>query len=42
MFTDIIRDYESREKLQEGINKLANTVKQTLGPKGRYVILDCS
>lgn len=31
---------EAREKLKEGINTLANTVKITLGPKGRNVVLD--
>lgn len=31
---------EARAKLKEGINALADTVKITLGPKGRNVILD--
>jgi chaperonin GroEL len=31
---------EAREALQKGINKLADTVKITLGPKGRNVVLD--
>ncbi|MBK5252208.1 MAG: chaperonin GroEL [Peptostreptococcaceae bacterium] len=31
---------DARKKLEEGVNKLANTVKVTLGPKGRNVILD--
>ena len=31
---------EARKKLLEGINKLADTVKVTLGPKGRNVVLD--
>lgn len=31
---------EARTKLKEGINTLADTVKATLGPKGRNVILD--
>jgi chaperonin GroEL len=30
----------AREALQTGINKLADTVKITLGPKGRNVVLD--
>src|SRR4030065_1637662 len=30
----------AREKLKFGIDKLANAVKVTLGPKGRNVILD--
>ncbi|MFH1425869.1 MAG: chaperonin GroEL [Candidatus Kerfeldbacteria bacterium] len=31
---------EARKELMVGINKLANTVKVTLGPKGRNVVLD--
>ena len=31
---------DARRKLEDGVNKLANTVKVTLGPKGRNVILD--
>ena len=31
---------EARKKLQSGINQLADTVKITLGPKGRNVVLD--
>lgn len=31
---------EARKKLQDGINKLADTVKVTLGPRGRHVVLD--
>ncbi len=31
---------EARQKLEMGVNKLADTVKVTLGPKGRNVILD--
>ena len=33
---------EARQKILEGVNKLADTVKITLGPKGRNVILDKS
>lgn len=33
---------EARKKLLEGVNKLADTVKVTLGPKGRNVVLDKS
>ena len=33
---------EARKSLEEGVNKLANTVKVTLGPKGRNVVLDKS
>ena len=31
---------EARKSMQAGVDKLANTVKVTLGPKGRNVILD--
>jgi chaperonin GroEL len=31
---------EAREQLKKGVDKLANAVKVTLGPKGRNVILD--
>ncbi len=31
---------EARKSLQAGVDKLANAVKATLGPKGRYVVLD--
>ena len=31
---------DARKKLLEGVNKLADTVKVTLGPKGRNVVLD--
>ncbi len=30
---------EAREALQNGADKLANTVRVTLGPKGRNVVL---
>lgn len=33
---------EARETLGAGVNKLANTVRVTLGPKGRNVVLDKS
>ena len=33
-------DVTARNKLKEGVDKLANTVRVTLGPKGRNVILD--
>ena len=33
---------EARKALLEGVNKLADTVKVTLGPKGRNVVLDKS
>ena len=31
---------DARRALQAGIDKLADTVKVTLGPKGRNVVLD--
>ena len=31
---------EARKKLKEGVDKVANAVKVTLGPKGRNVVLD--
>ena len=36
----IVYGEEARKKLQAGIDQLANTVKVTLGPKGRNVVLD--
>ena len=33
---------EARKALESGVNQLANTVKVTLGPKGRNVVLDKS
>ena len=33
-------DEEARQGMLEGLDKLANTVKVTLGPKGRNVVLD--
>ena len=33
---------DARVALAEGVNKLANTVKITLGPKGRNVVPDKS
>ena len=33
---------EARQALEAGVNKLANTVRVTLGPKGRNVVLDKS
>ena len=40
MAKDIIYGEDARKALQTGIDKLANTVKITLGPKGRNVVLD--
>jgi chaperonin GroEL len=36
----IVYSEEARRKLLEGVNKLANAVKVTLGPKGRNVVLE--
>ena len=33
---------EARTALEAGVNKLADTVRVTLGPKGRNVVLDNS
>ena len=33
-------DEEARQSLQAGVDTVANAVKTTLGPKGRYVVLD--
>jgi len=40
MAKQIIFNVKAREALKQGIDKLANTVKVTLGPKGRNVVLD--
>ena len=40
MAKQIIYGEEARKALQAGIDQLANTVKITLGPKGRNVVLD--
>ena len=40
MAKDIKFGEDARKKLMVGINNLANTVKVTLGPKGRNVVLD--
>jgi chaperonin GroEL len=37
---DLHFDVEARSALQRGVDKLADTVKVTLGPKGRNVVLD--
>lgn len=37
---DILYREEARQALERGVDKLANTVKVTLGPKGRNVVLD--
>ena len=42
MAKDIKYGVEAREALQAGVDKLANVVRVTLGPKGRNVVLDKS
>ena len=39
---DVKFDTEARAKIQKGVDTLADTVRVTLGPKGRNVILDKS
>jgi len=40
MAKQILFDEKARKKLKEGVDKLANAVKVTLGPKGRAVVLE--
>ena len=40
MAKQISFDTDARSALQRGVDKLADTVKVTLGPRGRYVVLD--
>ena len=40
MAKNITFDAEARHKIKSGVDKLANAVKVTLGPKGRNVIID--
>ena len=40
MAKNILFGEEARKSLERGVNKLADTVKVTLGPKGRNVVLD--
>ena len=40
MSKEILFGQEARAALERGVNKLADTVKVTLGPKGRNVVLD--
>ncbi len=39
MAKEIVFEVEAREKLKSGVDKLANAVKVTLGPKGRNVVI---
>src|SRR5690625_72561 len=40
MAKQITFDEEARRALERGVNQLADTVKVTLGPRGRHVVLD--
>ncbi len=40
MAKQILFDEAARKKLKAGVDKLVDTVKVTLGPKGRHVVLD--
>jgi chaperonin GroEL len=40
MHKEILYDVDARNALQSGVDAVANAVKVTLGPKGRYVVLD--
>ncbi|MEI6169961.1 MAG: chaperonin GroEL [Candidatus Saccharibacteria bacterium] len=40
MAKEILSSEEARKKLKAGVDKLADTVKVTLGPKGRNVVID--
>ena len=40
MSKEILYGEDARKALERGVNQLANTVKVTLGPKGRNVVLD--
>ncbi len=40
MAKDILHGSDARKAMEAGINKLADTVKVTLGPKGRNVVLE--
>ena len=42
MAKDIKYGVDARKKMEEGVNKVADTVRVTLGPKGRNVVLDKS
>jgi len=39
-FKELKYDEDARGALQDGVDAVANAVKVTLGPKGRYVVLD--
>ena len=37
---ELLFEEDARRALERGVNTVANAVKVTLGPKGRYVVLD--
>ena len=37
---DVRFSQDARDRMMRGVDKLANAVKVTLGPKGRNVVLD--
>src|SRR6056297_2211209 len=40
MAKEILFDIEARDLLKKGVDKMADAVKVTLGPKGRNVVID--
>ena len=42
MAKDLKYGVDARKALEAGVNKLADTVRVTIGPKGRNVVLDIS
>src|SRR3989339_2097177 len=40
MSKQIIFNEEARKRLKDGVDKLANAVKVTIGPRGRNVVID--
>ena len=40
MAKDLKYGVDARKALEAGVNKLADTVRVTIGPKGRNVVLD--
>lgn len=40
MAKELTFNIEARDQLKQGVDKLANAVKVTLGPKGRNVVID--
>ncbi len=40
MAKQLLFDEEARRSLKRGVDKMADAVKVTIGPRGRYAILD--